>query len=311
MEDKKIAVVGIGGVGGYLAGMLGAAYAGQVTFAARGERAELLKEKGLVLHSEVHGEVYAKPRKVVGAQELEEQDYIFLCVKNYSLTEVCEQIRPAVGAHTMVIPVMNGVDPAQRVRSLLGRGIVADAVIYIVAFAEADASITQQGDFTWLRAGIKDADEAQRRALSDLSEILTGAGIDHLVTDEIELEVWLKYILNCAYNVASAAYDNSMGQLKEDPKKAREYECLIEEAYEVARAKGVPVLPEHKKEFVRRFYEDYRYDATSSLQRDINAGRPAEIDTFSGYLLREAKRLGVPVPVSEKMFALLKDRIRP
>ena len=111
--------------------------------------------------------------------------------------------------------------------------------------------------------------------------------------------------------MASAAYDNSMGQLKEDPKKAREYECLIEEAYEVARAKGVPVLPEHKKEFVRRFYEDYRYDATSSLQRDINAGRPAEIDTFSGYLLREAKHLGVPVPVSEKMFALLKDRIRP
>lgn len=308
MENKKIAVVGIGGVGGYLAGMIGAAYPGQVTFVARGERAQALRKNGLVLHSELHGEVFAEPRAVVTAQELEEQDYIFLCVKNYSLEEVCAQIKPAVGGHTVVIPVMNGVDPAQRVRAALGRGIVADAVIYIVAFAEKDASITQQGDFTWLRVGIKGADEAERAALDGVSGILTEAKISHLVTDDIELEVWLKYILNCAYNVASAAYDNSMGQLRDDEEKAREYEELIAEAYEVARAKGVPVLPEHKKEFVRRFYEDYRYDATSSLQRDINAGRQSEIDTFSGYLLREAKRLNVPVPVSEKMYGLLKNR---
>lgn len=308
MENKKIAVVGVGGVGGYLAGMIGAAYPGQVTFAARGARAESLRKNGLVLHSELHGEVRATPRAVVETRELKEQDYIFLCVKNYSLEEVCAQMAGAVGAHTLIIPVMNGVDPAQRVRAALGRGIVADAVIYIVAFANEDASIEQQGDFTWMRLGIKDADERQRAALAGASEILTKAGVDHLMTDDIELEVWLKYILNCAYNVASAAYDNSMGQLRDDPEKAREYEALIAEAYEVARAKGVPVLPEHKREFVRRFYEDYRYDATSSLQRDLNAGRPCEIDTFSGYLLREAKRLSVSVPVSEKMFSLLMSR---
>ena len=87
----------------------------------------------------------------------------------------------------------------------------------------------------------------------------------------------------------------------------QEFLDLVSEAYEVAKAKGVAVLPEHKKEFFDRF-RMYRKDATSSLQRDLTAGRPAEIDTFSGYLVREAKRLGVAVPVSEKMYCLLQER---
>ena len=142
-----------------------------------------------------------------------------------------------------------------------------------------------------------------------MSEILTTAGVEHLVADDIELEIWRKYILNCAYNVATAAYDNNIGQLRADPVKAKEFEDLVTEAYEVAKAKGVAVRPEHRDEFFDRFHNTYRDDATSSLQRDLNAGRRAEIETFSGYLVREAARLGVAAPVSEKMYGLLKQRV--
>ena len=77
----------------------------------------------------------------------------------------------------------------------------------------------------------------------------------------------------------------------------------------MARAKGVAVRPEHRDEFFDRFHNVYRDDATSSLQRDLNAGKRAEIETFSGYLVREAARLGVAAPVSEKMYELLKKRV--
>lgn len=307
-SNKKIAVVGIGGVGGFLAGAIGSAYEEQLTLVARGARKEILKEQGLVLHSDLRGEICVHPHAVVTAQELEEQNVIFLCVKNYSLEEACAQIRHAVGEHTVVIPVMNGVDPGDRVRAALGRGIVVDSLIYIVAFIGDDGGIVHQGDFARLRIGIRNADADERQAVAQVSEILTTAGVEHLVADDIELEIWRKYILNCAYNVATAAYDNNIGQLRADPVKAKEFEDLVTEAYEVAKAKGVAVRPEHRDEFFDRFHNTYRDDATSSLQRDLNAGRRAEIETFSGYLVREAANLGVAAPVSEKMYGLLRQR---
>ncbi len=306
--NKKIAVVGIGGVGGFLAGAIGSVYEDQLTLVARGDRQKSLKERGLVLHSDLRGEICVHPHSVVTAQELEEQDLIFLCVKNYSLEEACEQIRHAVGENTIVIPVMNGVDPGERARAALGRGIVVDSLIYIVAFIGDDGGIVHQGDFARLRIGIRNADADAQEAVAQVSDILTAAGVEHLVADDIELEIWRKYILNCAYNVATAAYDNNIGQLRADPVKSKEFEDLVTEAYEVAKAKGVAVRPEHRDEFFDRFHYTYRDDATSSLQRDLNAGRRAEIETFSGYLVREAARLGVAAPVSEKMYGLLRQR---
>ena len=112
IRDSRIAVVGVGGVGGYVGGML-ANYYPHVTFVARGARGESIREKGLVLHSDYKGEIIARPEAVVGsAAELGPQDIVFICVKNYSLEEVCAQLKGAVGPGTVVVPVMNGVDPA-------------------------------------------------------------------------------------------------------------------------------------------------------------------------------------------------------
>ena len=127
-EEKKIAVIGIGGVGGYIAGLLAKAYP-HVTMVARGARAESIRKKGLVLHSDYKGEIVAKPERVVPIQDMGQQDYIFICVKNYSLAEVCESIRDMVTDDTVIIPVMNGVDPGENIRRLVGKGTVVDSLI--------------------------------------------------------------------------------------------------------------------------------------------------------------------------------------
>ena len=305
LTEKKIAVVGAGGVGGFLAGMLGRVCP-HLTLAARGARKEAILGHGLVLHSEYKGEITVHPEMVTEISGMTEQDYIFVCVKNYSLEDVCREMDHAVTEDTVIIPVMNGVDPGDRIRSLISRGTVVDSLIYIVSFANEDYSVTQQGDFADLRIGITDAGASEKAKIGEVSAILRTADIDHQVSDEIEVEIWRKYILNCAYNVATAYYDNTIGELRRDPRKAAEYEALVNEAWQVALAKGVAVTQEHVDAIIHRFYKELAGNATSSLQRDIRAGRTAETETFSGYIVHEGKKLGLDLPVSSKMYDGLK-----
>lgn len=310
-EDKKIAVIGIGGVGGYVAGMLAKAYP-HVTMVARGARGESIRENGLVLHSDYKGEIVAKPERVVPVREMGQQDYIFICVKNYSLEDVCENIRDMVTDDTVIIPVMNGVDPGEKIRSLIGRGTVVDSLIYTVAFANADFSISQQDTFTWLCIGIKNADQGQQEKVTQVAEILKGADIDYKDDGDIEVEIWRKYILNCAFNVMTAFYDNTIGELRRDPVKAQQYETLVWEAAEAAsvgRAKGVALTDEHIQEVIHKFRHVHADNATSSLQRDFQiCKKQTELETFSGYIVQEAKRLGVSIPLSEEMYQGLKAK---
>lgn len=306
-NGKRIAVVGVGGVGGYLAGMLGKTYK-HVTLGVRGQRMESIGKEGLVLHSDLNGEIVAVPEKAAPIREIGEQDYIFVCVKNYSLEEACAELKAAVTENTVIIPVMNGVNPGERIRKILNKGMVIDSLIYIIAFANSDYSITQQGDLAKIKLGIQNADEEQWKRIEEVSSLLSGAGIDHEITRDIETEIWKKYILNCAYNVATAFYDDTIGELRSSQEKAGEYEDLAWEAYQVARAKGIGITKEDIETIIHRFYFEYGDDATSSLQRDIRAGKRAEVDTFSGYLVKEAKRLGISAPVSERMYEGLKSK---
>lgn len=309
-DDKKITVLGLGGVGGYVGALLAGACP-HVTFVARGERGRTIRERGLVLHSDYRGERTVRPERVVETAEgLEIQDYIFICVKNYSLEEACRSLTGCVSEDTVIVPVMNGADPGDRAREYLPGGTVIDSLIYIVAFANADFSVTQQDNFANLYVGIQDASPDDWKKCCDVTDLLNGAGVDCTASRDIQAEIWKKYILNCAYNVETALYDNCIGQLREDLEKAAIYEALVDEAWQVALAKGIHVTQADRDSIIYRFYHKLQYDATSSLQRDVNAGRPTELETFSGYIVREAQRLGVAAPVSGEMYTKLKQKCR-
>lgn len=304
--NKKIAVFGIGGVGGYLAGMLSSAYS-NITLIARNQRKVALEQHGLILHSDFSGEKIGHPACVCTSDQLEPQDYIFVCVKNYSLESACKELSHAIQDNTVIIPVMNGVDPGQRVRQYLQKGIVIDALIYIVSYANADYSITQLRNYADLFIGKKNATDFEKEKIQELQSILCAAKIHSKIADDIEAAVWKKYILNCAFNVATAYYDNTIGQLREDSIKSQEYETLIHEAYKVCLVKDVNVPQSDIDEIIQKFYK-YDYNATSSLLRDYRAHKPTEVETFSGYIVKEAKKYGIDIPVSEKMYNGLINR---
>ena len=299
----RIAVVGIGGVGGYLSAMLAHTYH-SVTVVARGKRREAIEARGLVLHSDLNGEIVSHPCLTLeSAADLTEQDYLFICVKNYSLEELLPQLDGAVTDNTIIVPVMNGVDPGDRVGAAIKKGTVVKSLIYIVSYADTDYSIRHQGQFADIRFGLDAPSEADREKLQSLSSLLTHAGIRNKIAEDITLAIWKKYVLNCAFNVETAYYDTTIGPLRDDPAKAAEYEALIHEACQVGLAKGIPLTKQDADDMIDRFYHSYDSSSSSSLQRDLHAGKKAEVETFSGYIVREAKALGVSVPVSLKMYA--------
>ena len=311
--STKIAVIGVGGVGGFVSAML-ASHLPDVTVVARGARGKAIEENGLVLHSDYKGEITAHPAVVPSVAELGEQDVVFICVKNYSLEQLLDELghgadgKPVIKDGTILVPVMNGVDPWQKVREAFPGCRVVDSVIYIVAYADADYSIRQEGNFAAIRIGTTDAGEEYADAVRTVDSILSEADIDHKTPKDIEAAIWEKYILNAAFNCCTAAYDCNIGPLRDDPETAAEYEAAVKEACALARAKGIRIREDYEETLIHRFYHSLQASDSSSLQRDVHAGKKSEVETFCGYGVREGARLGVPMPVMEKLYRMIKER---
>ena len=114
-----------------------------------------------------------------------------------------------------------------------------DSLIYILSYTKEDFSVVQKENFADIKIGISNANEREKKAVEDVYQLLRGAKVDCVAAEDIEAEIWRKYIFNCAYNVLTAHYRQNVGELRADAKKREEFRRLLQEAYEVGKAKGV------------------------------------------------------------------------
>ena len=289
----KIMVTGIGGVGGYIASVLCANY-DDVTLVARKKRKESLQTKGLVVHSDFFGDHVAHPAVTDDPSSAGIQDVIFVCVKNYSLEAALTAVLPCIGDDTIVVPVLNGFTYHQTAAALMERGKIVDSAIYITSSYKEDYSIRQEGRFARIYIGSDDAEATKK-----VYDVLNHPGLTCCIAENITVEIWRKFILNCAYNVLTAYYRTSIGGALSQPQGKEELRALLQQAYDVGEAAGVPLPDDVVDDQYRRILGSNDMDATSSLERDIAASHQSELDTFSGALIRLAHQYGVPVPMSE------------
>lgn len=306
---KKIMVVGVGGVGGVLAANLVKKYGESVSLIARGPRRESLRQNGLTLHSDLYGEFTVHPACIEKDPALcGVQDLILICVKNGGLQKVCQQILPVVGEHTAVMAVMNGVSAGQELAQRLGKGVLVDSVIYTVSSAGSDYSITQKGSYTYLNIGSHTDSEEGKKAAQEIADLLNAAGVDCKVSRNVQAAIWKKYVLNCAFNVATARWGYTIGQLAADAAKRADCRALMAEAAAVAAKMGVPLPEDLVDKHMVTMMENTTPNSDSSLSRDFDAGKVGEMEVFSGYIVRKAAELGVPAPVSREYYEGLKAR---
>ncbi len=308
LSNKTICVAGIGGVGGYLGAALARTYP-NVNFLARGARLFHIKEHGLSIKSESLGSFTVRPHAVSDSiAEFGHLDCLFICTKNYQLAELCRQIKDFISSDTIIVPVMNGTTAATEIRKSFHTGIVLDALIYIIATALPDFSIEDLSPSPLVQLGKQHANDTEREASLAVGALLSGAGIKCRVENDIEAAVWTKYIQNCAFNVATAYYLTDAQGIYTDETRLDKYRHLLSESCLVARTLGIRIADDLEDDLYSRLLHKTVATGTSSLKKDMAAGRPNELETFSGALVRKAKELGINVPVSEEFYLGMKDR---
>lgn len=310
LSDKTICIAGIGGVGGYLGAAL-AKHFPKVCFLARGERLAHIKKHGLSIKSASLGSYTAAPYAASdSAADFGRISCLFICPKNYQLEELCRQLKPFVSSDTIVVPVMNGTTAAGYIReAFAGSGaVVLDALIYIIATALPDFSVEDISPSPIVQLGKQNPSEAEKSAALAVCSLLNRAGVKCSVEEDIEAAVWTKYIQNCAFNVATAYYLTDAQGIYTDEARLAKYRCLLSESCLVARTLGIHIADDLEEDLYERLIHKTVPTGTSSLKKDMAAGRENELETFSGSLVRMAAELRIPVPVSEEFYLGMKNR---
>lgn len=309
MSSKKVCVVGLGGIGGYIGCCL-AHQLDNIYFYARGARLESIRKNGLKLCSEANGEFIAYP-KMAGSSacEMGIMDYIILCVKNFSLEQVCREISPMIDNHTVILPILNGVSVSDKVRSLINKGCVLDGLIYVTSGSDKDFTIHQNGSYCNVFIGYGQENKGDESILSEVQNLFRSADIACIIENDIEAAIWRKYILNCAYNVVTAYYNAVTGDIRKNETAIKQLKSLLEEACLVARKLKINIPEDLEEVHLKHILYKQSETATSSLKRDMDAGRPNELDVFSGQLIKLAADNNLKIPMTEFFYKELKNRI--
>lgn len=307
---SKILIAGLGGVGGYFGGLLAQKYYQDkdiaINFLARGANLEAVQRKGLeIIKGEGRLRVY--PAAISdNAENLGPQDYIIICTKNYDLESIVQQLAPCIKKDTVIIPLQNGVDSRERIEKLVNGNIVCDGCVYIVSRLLSPGVIENTGNAEMLYFG---AAGVCNERLTHLEQLLKDAGIQASLPTDISVTVWEKFIFLAPIATATSYYDSPVGVILADEKTKEIVTQLVEEAVCLARMKNIQ-LSEDIADHTMSKIASLPFDATTSMHLDFKAAKPRnELESLTGYVVREARTGGLAVPLFEKLYRRLTVRM--
>ncbi len=298
-EWPRIAVVGAGAVGGYFGGMFARAGA-PIVFIGRKHFADAVSANGLVLHtSQGHEQIPAKATTDMSA--VRDCSLILFCVKANDTSATATQMAPFVRPDATLVCLQNGVDNAERVGAATNVTVVPAAVYVAV-------SVPQPGRVKHLARGDLIIGPPSQRT-TELKNVFVRAGISCRISKNIEGELWVKLLCNCALNAISALGHARYGQIAQNAAAKQLMEAVVDEVLAVAKASGVtlPGIRDRQSGLAAAMeIATQMTSAFSSTAQDLNRGRPTEIDALNGYIARRGAELDVPVAVNHALFTLVK-----
>ncbi len=300
----RVGVVGAGGAGGYFAGRWCEAGI-DVTLLARGQHFEAIRENGLELISPL-GDVTVKPGIVNQPRAMSGVDVVMFATKTWQLPVAVDAIRPFIRPGTVVFGIQNGVDAADVLSGGLDQSAVVGGTCRIISFIDSPGVIRHVGaDPTivigrWIDSPPLDLDA--------LAELLTVKGkVSVAASADIRLELWKKYLFFAPLSGIGTMHDLSIGELRASPRIRETLLEAMNEVAAVATASGITLGPEDVERAMA--FVDLQPEAgTSSLQRDVAAGRPTEFASLSAHIVRLGEKLNVPTPTHAGIVNNLRDR---
>jgi len=297
----RIAVYGVGGVGGFLGAQL--ARAGEhVALIARGPHLDAIRRQGLCVTSP-SGEMLVQPALATDdPREAGIVDVVILGVKAHQVSAAAAAIRPMLGHESFVLPLQNGVEAASQLVPLLGEAHVVAGLCGMMSWKAAPGHIRTLGEVNFVRFGELDNRLSQR--IVELCEVFVRAGIKAEIPADIHQALWEKFLFIASVGGVGAVTRQTFGMIREDPESRRMLELAMREIFDLARRRGI-ALEEGIVERTLAFFGELPAEGTSSMHRDIEAGRPSELEAWNGAVVRLAAQSGVAVPVNRLIYEKL------
>jgi 2-dehydropantoate 2-reductase len=277
-----------------------------VALIGRPSHVEAIARNGLLLESACfrqHVRVTASTEAAAAC----DAEIVFLCVKAPDTEGAVRDLMPHLTAGAVVVSLQNGVDNVERIRSVADVDAIA-AVVYVGAEMTAPGCVlhTARGDLIIGDLPRRDpADGARRRRLEALASLFARAEVPCRVSDDVEADLWMKLIINCAYNAISALSRARYGRMAASPWVRDVMRQVVEEAVAVGRVAGVR-LPEAGLVEATWKLADSMPGTLSSTAQDVLRGKRTEIDSLNGYVARRGAKFGVATPVNQTLHALVK-----
>jgi 2-dehydropantoate 2-reductase len=298
-QKGKVAVVGTGAVGGYFGGMLHRAGV-PLMMIGRPPFVEAVKRSGLFLDTRqfqetVHPEVSSELAAAGGCE------VVLFCVKTTDTAAVAQGLAPHLDSNATVVSLQNGVNNVQDIREASGIDAIA-GVVYVAAAVPAPGTIKHGGRGD-LVIGPPSA-RAER-----VAGLFASANVPCRVSENIESELWTKFIWNCAFNAISALGLVTYDEIVQNDEAKKVVEAAVYETLRVARAKGIqPARFENPAKTIAKAFEitEWMIGTRSSTAQDMARSKRTEIDALNGYVARLGEQYGIPTPINQTLYALVK-----
>ena len=295
----RIAVVGAGAVGSYFGGAFARAGA-PVILIGRKPFVEAANANGLII-DRAEGQQQIPVKASEEMKEVAGANLILVCVKSNDTVMAAKEMTPFLNHDALIVSLQNGVDNADKIRQVTGADALP-AAVYIAA------SVPESGRIKHLARGDLILGPENKQTLR-AQDIFTRAQIPCRLTSNIDGEMWIKLLCNCALNAISALGHARYGQIAADPDARELMQGIVNEVLAVAAAAGVilPNISDPKAGMAAAMnIATQMTEAFSSTAQDLQRKKMTEIDSLNGYIARRGAELGVGTPINHALFALVK-----
>lgn len=295
-EIKTVSLIGLGGIGCFLASHLGPVLGDNLRIIAGGSRRERLEQEGVTVNGVNHRFHMVSPEETCGQNY---PDLAIIITKFPALSQAIEDIKNQIGPDTLIMAPLNGVEAEEKVAQAFGW----DNLLYSLAKVSVvmkDGHASFNPEVAQIELGEKHNETLSPRVQA-VKELFERSGIRTLVPEDMERAIWYKYMCNVSENQSAAVLGIPFGawSVSEDANLIRE--ALMREVVAVANKKGISLSEEDIKVQGRRLKKVTPKNKPSTLQ-DIEAGRKTEVEMFGGTMIRMGRELGVPTPYNEMFY---------
>ena len=294
--------MGAGAVGGYFGGLLSRA-GHDVTFVARGAHLAAMRLQGLALETPQGRWVVDRAHFVGHASEAGPCDVVLFAVKAYDIDAAAAPLRALIDGGACVVSVLNGVDHQDRLAAVLGSGSVLGGLAMVSGVIVGPGQIRYTSAMSGLRFGEADGSMSARAVA--FRDACIGAGFAAELLPDIRAAQWAKFVGLATNAALTSLFRLPAGYLYHDAEIVPMATRAFAEVAALAQAEGI-ALPADIVERTLALHQSFPKTMYASMYHDLAKGRPLELDSFSGHVVRRGRALGVATPVHELAWLALK-----